>query len=235
MHTTKLVILGRDGILNEFREGHVTAPEEWLPVPGALEAVSRMNHAGWHVVVATNQAGIGRGMIDMASVNAVHAHMNQLLGAQGGRVDAVGRRAQGDPSGGLEEGPRLLGHAVEDLGRHPVVGGPHRIGGDLEIPDEIRADPEEHQGRNQEKFHVLGRGAAGVEGAPGLLEKRLQRIDGLFQDRGLGLCLEVRLKGLFQPFELPRLSLGKHVATVGPHLVRQFDPPLRLISHPAVL
>jgi histidinol-phosphate phosphatase family protein len=59
------------------------------PIPGALEAVARLNHAGWHVVVATNQAGIGRGMIDMASVNAVHAHMNQQLMAQGGRVDAV--------------------------------------------------------------------------------------------------------------------------------------------------
>ena len=89
MHTTKLVILGRDGILNEYREGHVTAPEEWIAIPGALEAVSRMNHAGWHVVIATNQAGIGRGMIDMAVVNAVHTHMNQQLMVQGGRVDAV--------------------------------------------------------------------------------------------------------------------------------------------------
>ncbi len=89
MHTTKLVILGRDGVLNEFREGHVTTPEEWLPVPGALEAVSRMNHAGWHVVVATNQAGIGRGMIDMSAVNAVHVHMNEMLLAHGARLDAV--------------------------------------------------------------------------------------------------------------------------------------------------
>lgn len=89
MHAVKLVILGRDGILNEFRENHVTAPEEWQPVPGALEAVARLNHAGWHVVVATNQSGIGRGMIDMAAVNAVHAHMNQLLMVQGGRIDAV--------------------------------------------------------------------------------------------------------------------------------------------------
>jgi D-glycero-D-manno-heptose 1,7-bisphosphate phosphatase len=89
MHTTKIVILGRDGILNEYREGHVTAPEEWQPVPGALEAVARINHAGWHVVVATNQSGIGRGMIDMSAVNAVHAHMNRQLQAQGGRLDAV--------------------------------------------------------------------------------------------------------------------------------------------------
>ena len=89
MHTVPLVILGRDGILNEFREGHVTEPEEWIPVPGALEAVARINHAGWHTVVATNQSGIGRGMIDMSAVNAVHARMHQLLQAQGGRIDAV--------------------------------------------------------------------------------------------------------------------------------------------------
>ena len=85
----KPIILGRDGILNEFREDHIKAPEEWVAVPGALEAVSRLNHAGWHVVVATNQSGIGRGMIDMAAVNAVHAHMLRSLQSFGGRIDAV--------------------------------------------------------------------------------------------------------------------------------------------------
>ena len=89
MHSTKLVILGRDGILNEYREGHVTSPEQWHPVHGALEAVARINHAGWHTVVATNQSGIGRGMIDMSTINAVHAHMHQMLQTQGGRIDAV--------------------------------------------------------------------------------------------------------------------------------------------------
>ncbi len=85
----KLIILGRDGILNVFREGHVKDPDEWEPIPGALEAVARLNHAGWHVVVATNQSGIGRGMIDMASVNAIHQRMMKLLWAKGGRIDAV--------------------------------------------------------------------------------------------------------------------------------------------------
>jgi D-glycero-D-manno-heptose 1,7-bisphosphate phosphatase len=85
----KLIVVGRDGILNEFREDHIKAPEEWVAIPGALEAVSRLNHAGWHVVVATNQSGIGRGMIDMAAVNAVHAHMMRRLHALGGRIDAV--------------------------------------------------------------------------------------------------------------------------------------------------
>jgi D-glycero-D-manno-heptose 1,7-bisphosphate phosphatase len=85
----KLIILGRDGILNEFREDHIKAPEEWVAVPGARPLPARLNHAGWHVVVATNQSGIGRGMIDMAAVNAVHAHMMRSLHALGGRIDAV--------------------------------------------------------------------------------------------------------------------------------------------------
>ena len=89
MHTLKLAILGRDGILNEYREDHVKEPGEWQPISGALEAVARLNHAGWHTVVATNQSGIGRGLIDMASINAVHAEMNRRLMAQGGRIDAV--------------------------------------------------------------------------------------------------------------------------------------------------
>lgn len=89
MQAPKLVILGRDGILNRFREDHVKDPSEFEPLPGALEAVARLNHAGWHVVVATNQAGIGRGLLDMASVNAVHQRMIKLLAAQGGRLDAV--------------------------------------------------------------------------------------------------------------------------------------------------
>jgi D-glycero-D-manno-heptose 1,7-bisphosphate phosphatase len=85
----RLVILGRDGILNVYREDHVKAPDEWEPIPNALEAVARLNHAGWHTVIATNQAGIGRGMIDMASINAVHQRMMQRLHEVGGRLDAV--------------------------------------------------------------------------------------------------------------------------------------------------
>jgi D-glycero-D-manno-heptose 1,7-bisphosphate phosphatase len=85
----KIVILGRDGILNRYRDDHVKSPDEWEPIAGALEAVSRLNQAGWHAVIATNQAGIGRGMIDMVSVNAVHAHMNQRAQAEGARFDAV--------------------------------------------------------------------------------------------------------------------------------------------------
>lgn len=85
----KLVILGRDGTLNRYRDDHVKSPDELDPLPGALEAVARLNHAGWHTVLATNQPGIGRGLLDMQAVNAVHKRLNQLLQAKGGRLDAA--------------------------------------------------------------------------------------------------------------------------------------------------
>ena len=69
----KLVILDRDGTINEDRDDFVKSPEEWVPLPGALEAIARLNHAGWHTVIATNQSGLGRGLFDMAALNAMHA------------------------------------------------------------------------------------------------------------------------------------------------------------------
>ena len=85
----KIVILDRDGTLNQESEDFVKTPEEWLPQPGVAEAVARLNHAGWHVVVATNQPGLGRGLFDVATLNAIHARMNKHLAAAGARVDAV--------------------------------------------------------------------------------------------------------------------------------------------------
>ena len=85
----KLIILDRDGTINGDSDDYVKSPEEWLPLPGALEAIARLNHAGWHVVIASNQSGLGRGLFDVASLNAIHAKMHKMLAAAGGRVDAV--------------------------------------------------------------------------------------------------------------------------------------------------
>lgn len=85
----KLVILDRDGTINHERDDYIKSSEEWVPLPGAMEAIARLNHAGWHVVVATNQSGIGRGLFDMAALNAMHAKMHQILARHGARVDAV--------------------------------------------------------------------------------------------------------------------------------------------------
>lgn len=85
----KLVILDRDGTINVDSDEFVKSPEEWEPLPDALEAIARLNHAGWHVVVATNQSGLGRGLFDVVSLNAIHAKMHKALATLGGRVDAV--------------------------------------------------------------------------------------------------------------------------------------------------
>ena len=85
----KLVILDRDGTINADSDDYIKSPEEWTPLPGALEAIARLNHAGWHTVIATNQSGLGRGTFDMATLNAMHTKMNQMLAKQGGRIDAV--------------------------------------------------------------------------------------------------------------------------------------------------
>ena len=85
----KLVILDRDGTINTESADFIKSPEEWMPLPGALEAIARLNHAGWHVVVASNQSGLGRGLFDVASLNAMHAKMYKMLAAVGGRIDAV--------------------------------------------------------------------------------------------------------------------------------------------------
>jgi D-glycero-D-manno-heptose 1,7-bisphosphate phosphatase len=85
----KLIILDRDGTINEDRDDFVKSPDEWVPIAGSLEAIARLNHAGWHTVVATNQSGLARGLFDMATLNAIHAKMNRALGEIGGRIDAV--------------------------------------------------------------------------------------------------------------------------------------------------
>lgn len=87
--TVKLIVLDRDGSLGQISEDYVRSPEDWSPQPGALEAVARLNQGGWRVVVASNQSGLGRGLFDMATLNAVHARMHKLLAGAGARVDAV--------------------------------------------------------------------------------------------------------------------------------------------------
>ena len=85
----KLCILDRDGTINEDSDEYIKSADEWIPLPGALEAIARINHAGWHVVVASNQSGLGRGLFDVAALNAMHAKMHSMLAAVGGRIDAV--------------------------------------------------------------------------------------------------------------------------------------------------
>jgi D-glycero-D-manno-heptose 1,7-bisphosphate phosphatase len=116
----KLLILDRDGTLNRSRDDYVASADEWEPLPGALEAVARMNQSGWHVVLVTNQSGIGRGLFDMASLNAIHTKMHRTLTTAGARVDAV----------------FFCPHAPEDacLCRKPAPGLFEQVGARFSVP-----------------------------------------------------------------------------------------------------
>ena len=85
----KLVVLDRDGVINLDSDQYIKSPEEWTPIPGSLEAIARLTQAGFRVVVATNQSGLGQGLFDMATLNAIHNKMHKAVNQLGGRIDAV--------------------------------------------------------------------------------------------------------------------------------------------------
>ncbi len=85
----KLVILDRDGVINEDSPNYIKSVDEWHPIPGALEAIARLHQAGFHVYVASNQSGIGRGLFDLDALFAIHERMQQALAELGARVEAI--------------------------------------------------------------------------------------------------------------------------------------------------
>ncbi len=85
----KLVILDRDGVINHDSDQFIKSTEEWKPIAGSLEAIARLSQAGYRVVVATNQSGVGRGLFDMAVLNAIHDKMCKAVAQAGGRIDAI--------------------------------------------------------------------------------------------------------------------------------------------------
>jgi D-glycero-D-manno-heptose 1,7-bisphosphate phosphatase len=85
----KLVILDRDGVINHDSPSYIKSPEEWRPLPRGLDAIAWLTQADYHVVVATNQSGVGQGIFDMATLNAIHDKMHKAVAQAGGRIDAV--------------------------------------------------------------------------------------------------------------------------------------------------
>ncbi len=85
----KLVILDRDGVINFDSDLYIKAPSEWRPLPGSIEAIARLYQSGFRIAVATNQSGIGRGLFDMATLNAINDKMMEMVFRQGGRIDAL--------------------------------------------------------------------------------------------------------------------------------------------------
>jgi D-glycero-D-manno-heptose 1,7-bisphosphate phosphatase len=85
----KLVILDRDGVINQDSANFIKNTNEWIALPGSLEAIALLNQSGFRVAVATNQSGIARGLFDMATLNAINDKMHRALAQMGGRIDAM--------------------------------------------------------------------------------------------------------------------------------------------------
>lgn len=140
----KLVILDRDGVINFDSDQYIKSPAEWRPIPGSIEAIARLHQGGWRIAVATNQSGIGRGLFDMATLNAINDKMMEMVFRQGGRIDALffcphtaaeGCGCRKPRTGMLEEiGARF--HT--DLKGVPLVGDSLK---DLQAADEVGAQP----------------------------------------------------------------------------------------------
>lgn len=140
----KLAILDRDGVINHDSPAYIKSPEEWRPFPGSLEAITRLNRAGYHVVLATNQSGVGRGLFEMATLNAIHDKMHRALAEVGGRLDAIffcphsqeaNCNCRKPRAGLLDEIARRMNVTLEGV---PVIGDALR---DLEAAVAVRARP----------------------------------------------------------------------------------------------
>lgn len=85
----KLIILDRDGVINKESRDFIKNPEEWLPIPGSLEAIAKLNHAGYTVVITTNQSGVGRGYFDLNMLDQIHQKLQTELAKLDGKIDKI--------------------------------------------------------------------------------------------------------------------------------------------------
>lgn len=85
----KLIIVDRDGVINEDSPAYIKSPTEWLPIKGSLEAIALLNQLGFKVVVATNQSGLARGMYSETTLGAIHDKMRAAVHSLGGKIDSI--------------------------------------------------------------------------------------------------------------------------------------------------
>jgi D-glycero-D-manno-heptose 1,7-bisphosphate phosphatase len=89
LSSSKLIILDRDGVINEDRDDYVKSADEWVPLPGSLEAIALLNQAGYQITIATNQSGLARGFFTIIDLHAMHDKMDKLLKPLGGHIDDI--------------------------------------------------------------------------------------------------------------------------------------------------
>lgn len=85
----KLLILDRDGVINQDSDAYIKSLDEWIPIPSAITAIAQLSQAGWTVAVATNQSGIARGYYDLATLESMHQRLRELVAEQGGELGVI--------------------------------------------------------------------------------------------------------------------------------------------------
>jgi len=89
LETPRLVILGFEGVISHRAPDQPGSPDDWAPLPGSLEAIARLNHAGYSVIVAANQPAVGPGLLSISTRNAVYAKFQHALARVGGHVEGI--------------------------------------------------------------------------------------------------------------------------------------------------
>jgi D-glycero-D-manno-heptose 1,7-bisphosphate phosphatase len=87
--TERILVLDRDGVINQDSDSYVKDPNEWEPIPGSIDAIARLCHGGYRICVATNQSGLARGLFELEQLNAMHRKLRDLLAKQGGQLEMI--------------------------------------------------------------------------------------------------------------------------------------------------
>jgi phosphoheptose isomerase len=119
----KLVILDRDGVINRDSDDFIKSPDEWVPLPGSLEAIARLHRAGYTIAVATNQSGVARGLFSRETLERIHERMNAAVEDHGGRIDRIVYCPHGPREGCScrKPAPGMMLRLAGDYGR-PLAG-----------------------------------------------------------------------------------------------------------------
>lgn len=161
----KLIILDRDGVINKDSDNYIKTVDEFIPLPGSLEAIARLNQAGFRVTVATNQSGIARGYYDIATLNAMHEKLRRLLSGLGANIEMIAFCPHGPDDGCECRKPKpgmyldIARRTETSLDGIPVVGDSLR---DLQAAQEVNAKPILVRTGKGERTLAKGEGLDGI-------------------------------------------------------------------------
>ncbi len=140
----KLAILDMDGVINHDSDDYIKSEQEWIPIPGSLQAIARLNQQGYHIVIATNQSGLARGKLTLNELNRIHRKMHIHLAQYGGEIDAIFFCPHGPDEGCVCRKPKpgLLKEIERRL--HTLLPGVPVIGdrlSDIQAAQAVKASP----------------------------------------------------------------------------------------------